>query len=144
MLIGKIARMANLSKDGIRHYERMGLIVSTPREAGGRTYRDYDASVLEKVEQIRQMQQLGFSLKEMAPVFEAYEAAAPVPKAAVISFLKDRLSVVRGKIEELQQIESYISKKLDAYRVDVSSVPTDCVETIPHSMKQRGMKRAPG
>jgi hypothetical protein len=30
-------------------------------------YRDYDISVLERVEQIRQMQQLGFELKEMKP-----------------------------------------------------------------------------
>ena len=119
MLIGEVAKLANLSKDGIRHYEHLGLIVSSPRQAGRRIYRDYDFSVLEKIENIRQMQQLGFSLKEMGPVFEAYEAAKPVPKQTVIAFLDERLAVIRGKMDDLRRVEAYICKKLDTYRADL-------------------------
>ena len=116
MLIGEVARLANLSKDGVRHYEQLGLITSTPRKAGGRIYRDYDFSVLEKIENIRGLQQLGFSLKEMGPLFEAYEAIMPVPKETMIGFLEERLTVIRGKISELQDVEAFIGKKLDIYR----------------------------
>ena len=123
MLIGEVAKMANLSKDGIRHYEQLGLIVSSPRKAGGRIYRDYDFSVLEKIENIRQMQQLGFSLKEMGPVFKAYEAAKPVPKETMIAFLQERLKVIRGKIDELKVVEAFIKKKLDSYFADIA---VDC------------------
>jgi MerR family copper efflux transcriptional regulator len=116
MLIGEIAKMANLSKDGVRHYEEMGLIASTPRMAGSRVYRDYDPSVLATVENIRQLQQLGFALKEIGPLFEAYAAAAPVPKAAMIEFLEARLVVIRDKIAAMEEVEAYIRQKLEGYR----------------------------
>jgi len=119
MLIGQLAKMANLSKDGIRHYEEMGLIVSTPRMAGQRIYRDYDLAVLERIEQIRQMQQLGFSLKEMGPILRAYRELGPFPKETVITFLEQRLLVIREKMDELRRVESYISKKLEGYRADM-------------------------
>ena len=32
MLIGELAKVSGLSKDGIRHYEAMGLIASAPRQ----------------------------------------------------------------------------------------------------------------
>jgi MerR family transcriptional regulator, copper efflux regulator len=118
MLIGEVAKMANLSKDGVRHYEQLGLIASSPRQAGGRIYRDYDFSVLEKIENIRGLQQLGFSLKEMGPLFEAYESIMPVPRETMIAFLEERLAVIRGKIEELRVVEAFIDKKLGGYRAD--------------------------
>jgi MerR family copper efflux transcriptional regulator len=123
MLIGEVAKMANLSKDGIRHYEALGLVVSTPRTAGSRVCRDYDISVLRRVEQIRQMQQLGFELKEMKPVLDAYEASRPIPKETVIAFLQDRIEVIRGKIDELKVVEAFIKKKLDGYLADIAA---DC------------------
>ncbi len=54
MLISEVAKLANMSKDGIRHYEEMGLITSTPRAAGGRVYREYDHTVLEQIDKVRQ------------------------------------------------------------------------------------------
>jgi MerR family transcriptional regulator, copper efflux regulator len=124
MLIGEVAKMTNLSKDGIRHYEALGLVVSTPRVAGSRVYRDYDISVPKRVEQIRQMQQLGFELKEMKPILDAYEASGPIPKETVIAFLQDRLKVIRGKIDELRIVEESIRNKLDGYLADVAAA--DC------------------
>ncbi|TAM50553.1 MAG: MerR family transcriptional regulator [Paraburkholderia sp.] len=46
MLISKLATLSGLSKDGIRHYEELGLIRSTARQAGSRTYREYDTDAL--------------------------------------------------------------------------------------------------
>ncbi len=70
MLINEIAKMAGLSKDGIRHYEELGLITSTPRQAGSRTYREYDLSVVKTIENIRALQRLGLSLNEIGPLFK--------------------------------------------------------------------------
>jgi hypothetical protein len=39
VLINEIAKMAGLSKDGICHYEELGLITSVPRRVGSKTYR---------------------------------------------------------------------------------------------------------
>lgn len=123
MLIGEVAKLANLSKDGIRHYEEMGLIRSAPQTAGRRIYRDYDFSVLQAIENIHQLQQLGFALKEIGPLFEAYAAAAPVPKEAMIEFLEARLVVVREKIAAVQAVEAYICRKLEGYRSEGPTNP---------------------
>jgi MerR family copper efflux transcriptional regulator len=110
MLINEIAKMTELSKDGVRHYEELGLITSTPRQAGSRTYRDYDPSVLKTIEDIRGLQRLGLSLHEIEPILKVV-AAGPTKKQT-IEFVEDRLKVVRGKIAELSEIEEYMYEKL--------------------------------
>jgi MerR family copper efflux transcriptional regulator len=115
MLIGELAKLCGMSKDGIRHYEQLGLIASVPREAGSRTYRDYDASALESVERVRQAQRLGLSLAEIAPLLEAYGKRTP-SQTETIHFLQDRLNAVQAKIEALREVETYIVTKLGRYR----------------------------
>lgn len=126
MLIHEIARMAGMSKDGIRHYEEMGLIASSPRQAGSRTYRDYDASVLRTIEHVRQAQRLGFSLAEIGPILDAYRSAEPTAEQTV-EFLEDRLAVIRTRQAELREVEAFIEAKLERYR----GMPAESAETAP-------------
>jgi MerR family copper efflux transcriptional regulator len=124
MLIGEIAKTTGLSKDGIRHYEAMGLISSTPRKAGSKTYRDYDPSVLETIEHIRGAQQiLGLSLKEIGPLLKAV-ADHPPTKEETIEFLEERLVVIREKITSLREAEDYICRKIERYRKEME--PASC------------------
>ena len=116
MLINEVAKLANMSKDGIRHYEEMGLITSSPKPAGGRIYRDYDLSVVDTIEKVRQARQLGFTLKEIGPLFKAYATMAPLPPEAMIGFLEARLAVIRQKITDLQAVEAFILGKIEGYR----------------------------
>ena len=120
MLIGELAKLTGMSKDGIRHYEQLGLLASVPREAGHRTYRDYDASALEVVERVRQAQRLGLSLAEIAPLLDAYGKRTP-SKEETIHFLQGRLNAVRAKIEALRDVEAYIVTKLKRYRTAARS-----------------------
>ena len=115
MLINEVARIAGMSKDGIRHYEEMGLISSYARQAGSRVYRDYDPAVLEAIDQVRQAQNLGFSLKEIQPLLKAY-GSATLTAEQTLDFLEKRLAVIRAKQEELRAIEAFICTKLDHYR----------------------------
>ena len=117
MLIGELTRLSGLSKDGIRHYEEMGVIRSSPRRAGSRTYRDYDASCLKRIEQARQAQQLGLSLKEIGPLLDVYDESA-VTEEMTIGFLEDRLAVVKDKIAALRRAEAFIEAKLARHRAD--------------------------
>jgi DNA-binding transcriptional MerR regulator len=93
----------------------MGLIASSPRQAGSRVYRDYDPAVLETIGQVRQAQNLGFSLKEIEPLLKAY-GSATLTAEQTIEFLEQRLVVIREKQEQLRQVEAFICTKLDRYR----------------------------
>lgn len=117
MLIGELATLSGLSKDGIRHYEDMGIVRSLPRRAGSRVYRDYDASNLDRIERARQARQLWLSLKEIGPLPDVYDERE-LSEAETVPFLGERLAVVRGQIAELRQIETFIETKLSGYRHD--------------------------
>jgi len=110
MLVSEIAKLTGLSKDGVRHYEELGLITSTPRKASSRTYRDYDPSVLKTIEDIRGLQGLGLSLHEIEPILKLV-AAGPT-KEQTIDFVEDRLKVIREKIAKLREMEEYMALKL--------------------------------
>ena len=114
MLIGELAALSGLSKDGIRHYEELGLIASTSKQAGSREYRDYDVQAFDTILKVRNAQRLGFTLKEIGPLIRAYEAKS-FSVEETLGILFERLQEVRGKIKELHQTESYIEAKIALY-----------------------------
>jgi MerR family copper efflux transcriptional regulator len=63
MQIGQVAERTGLSLRTIRFYEENGLVVPTTRSEGG--YRLYSDDDLARLEVIKRMKPLGFSLEEM-------------------------------------------------------------------------------
>ena len=65
MLINELAKLAGVNKQTVRFYEKLGLLKSIPRQAGSRTYGDYDNQSLVALSKIKLLQSLGFSLNEI-------------------------------------------------------------------------------
>lgn len=63
MQIGQVAERTGLSLRTIRWYEEEGLVVPTARSEGG--FRLYSADDVARLEVIKRMKPLGFSLEEM-------------------------------------------------------------------------------
>lgn len=61
--IGGLAKAAKISVETIRFYQREGLLTEPPKPPHG--YRRYDSSYLEKIRFIRQLRDLGFSIREI-------------------------------------------------------------------------------
>lgn len=61
--IGEVARRAGVGVETIRYYERQGLLESPQRRASG--YRQYDESVVSRLQFIRRAKTLGFTLAEI-------------------------------------------------------------------------------
>jgi DNA-binding transcriptional MerR regulator len=66
--IGELASRAAMTVDAIRFYEKRGLLPRAQRSAGH--FRLYGPRGLERVRFIRQMQALGFSLREIRELVE--------------------------------------------------------------------------
>ena len=109
MLIGEIVRKTGLSKDTIRSYEAIGLLHSSPREAGSRIYRDYDDQTYERLAIIAMAKRLQFSLKELV---------APIDRLLSDNITRgERAAIMREKIAEVdQRIAELQSAKLDLIR----------------------------
>jgi len=100
--IGELCQFSGLSKDGIRYYEELGLIHSSEKPAGSRTYRDYHPDSLKRLELIQCGKEAGFSLKEIQPLLDPF----------IKGSLSDRewQQLLEQKLAELDQRESAIRK----------------------------------
>lgn len=81
MQIGEVAGRTGLSLRTIRYYEEMGLVVPSARSAGG--FRLYTESDVARLEVIKRMKPLEFSLEEMKDllvILDALDVATPTPE----------------------------------------------------------------
>jgi DNA-binding transcriptional MerR regulator len=98
MRIGEVAEAAGVSADTLRHYERRGVLPPPARTAGG--YRSYPPGTVARVATIRRALLIGFSLKELARVFQERERGR-APCREVRALVGERLDGVDQKIAEL-------------------------------------------
>lgn len=68
MLIGELAKITGFSKDTIRYYEKIGLIVLSKRDRHNNNYKDYPEEVLQALKSIRNLKDLGFTLEEIREI----------------------------------------------------------------------------
>jgi len=105
--IGKAAKLASVSVDTIRFYQKLGLIKSTGRSAGG--YRLFDGEQIRDLTFVRHAQELGFSLtevKELMPLRRKHHVCSEVQ-----SMLNHKLGAVREKINSLSRLEAELCRR---------------------------------
>ena len=106
--IGEAAKVAGVSVDTIRFYQRLGLIKSEGRSAGG--YRLFDVAQIRDLTFVRHAQELGFSLtevKELLALRQKHHVCSEVQ-----SMLNDKLAAVREKINGLSRLEAELARAL--------------------------------
>ncbi len=108
LTISRAAERAGVGIETIRFYERRGLIEQpmAPRDGG---YRVYDTAVIERIRFIRQAQELGFSLREIAD-FLSLRADPAADCGDVRAQAVAKRAEVDRKIAELRQIRSALDE----------------------------------
>lgn len=91
-----------MTVDGIRFYEKRGLLPRAARTAG--RFRMYGTGELERIRFIRQMQTLGYSLKEIKELVSLREHKVEACERVQKS-LQERLAATRAKARELRKLE---------------------------------------
>lgn len=120
MQSGELARLAGLSSDTLRHYERLGILPKPPRTAGG--YRDYPSHTLERVRLIRRALSVGFSLPELTTILKIRDQGG-VPCHRVRSIAQAKLAQVKEKIRELVVMRKQLEQILEKWDVKLARVP---------------------
>src|SRR5260370_14943022 len=106
--IRKTAKLAGVSVDTIRFYQKLGLIKSAGRSAGG--YRLFDGEQIRDLTFVRHAQELGFALtevKELLALRQKHHACSEVQ-----SMLRHKLGNVREKISSLSRLEAELTDAL--------------------------------
>jgi DNA-binding transcriptional MerR regulator len=73
--IGQVARRSGVSIEGVRFYEREGLLEEPPRRASG--YRQYSEEAIKRIRLVKRTQQLGYSLKEVTDLLTPRREGRP-------------------------------------------------------------------
>lgn len=98
---GQLARLAGVSPDTLRHYERKGVLERARRLENG--YRRYGPEAPDRVRLVRAAIGLGFSLDELAQVF-AVRNSGGAPCTRVRQLAADKLESAETRLRELQEL----------------------------------------
>jgi MerR family transcriptional regulator, copper efflux regulator len=111
MHIGSVAKKIGLTPDAIRFYERNALLPRPPRTAGG--FREFADTDVQTLGFIRQVQGLGFTLKEVRELLKLRHRRLQ-PCAPVRRRLEQKLQHVHRKLADLQKLEHDLRAALHA------------------------------
>jgi DNA-binding transcriptional MerR regulator len=95
----ELARLAGVSTDTLRYYERLGLLPAAPRSASG--YRLFPAHALNRVRLIRGALAIGFLVRELVVIFaERDRGGAPCHRVRAMA--REKLAAVEQSLRDLQ------------------------------------------
>jgi MerR family transcriptional regulator, mercuric resistance operon regulatory protein len=126
--IGVLSIQTGVNIETIRYYERIALLPSPPRSAGGRrVYSDSHARILKF---IRRARELGFPIADIRTLLDMAEpdnvSCADVEKVA-----RTHLETVRTKLADLVKLEKVLSETID--QCGTSDAPRCAVLDILYS-----------
>jgi MerR family transcriptional regulator, copper efflux regulator len=112
MLIGELSKKTGVSKDTLRFYEKLSLIVGNDREAGTRLYKEYGPETVERLAMITQGKGLGFTLSEIKQLLDEWGSGA-LSRRDQIKVIERKIEEIIEKREKLDTIEAYLITKLN-------------------------------
>lgn len=111
MKIGEIANKAGVSKDTIRLYEKMGLLVDITQPHKKNNYKEYSEKNLHRVEIIKYSQNLGFSLNECKHIVNAVENGE-LSAEEKHTLITNKLREIDRKMNELKKFRVLLEEAL--------------------------------
>jgi MerR family transcriptional regulator, mercuric resistance operon regulatory protein len=147
---GELSRLAGISTDTLRHYERLGVLPKPPRTNGG--YRDYAANSLERVRLIQSALKVGFSLAELATILRMRDRGE-VPCHRVRAIAEHKLQEVKQQIKDLLGMRDQLERILKDWDARLArtgkgktarlleSLPHDVIGTNPRRLTAKHLRR---
>ncbi|MBF8189464.1 MerR family transcriptional regulator [Nonomuraea sp. K274] len=113
MKIGEVAREAGVSVDTVRFYERRGVLPAAGRRPSG--YRIFSAAAVERIRMAKALQELGFTLDEVAGILAAHDGggATCASERWRLEAVVDRID---ARIAELGRVRRNAAEALECCR----------------------------
>jgi DNA-binding transcriptional MerR regulator len=104
--VSEVAQKAGVSADAVRFYEREGLLPPPPRSPSG--YREYDATVPERIRFIKGAQGMGLRLSEIGELLEIQDRGA-CPCGHTRTLVERRIGEIDAEIGRLSELRSNLA-----------------------------------
>jgi DNA-binding transcriptional MerR regulator len=120
MYPGELARLAGVSGDPIRFYERSGLLPAAPRSPSG--YRIFPHDALRRVQLARSALGIDFSVRELADVFRGRDRGG-TPCQRVRKLVAGKLAALERQLRELHLWRRELRRTLAQWDLRLSQTP---------------------
>ncbi len=119
MLINELSKRTGVSIHTLRYYESYGLIAGRTDEAvKSNNYKQYDESLIGKVEWIIQAKKAGFTLSEIRKSMDDwYNKRLSVSKK--IEIVEKKIEEIDSKIRELKQVRKFLTEAIKEVENDM-------------------------
>jgi DNA-binding transcriptional MerR regulator len=141
LTIGKVAKMAEVTADTVRYYEKEGLI--TPVQKSDAGYRLYNADAVRRLNFIKHAQQCGLSLLEIREFLELKKRAGSCCNDVRTVALHKKLQL-ESKIKALQTMSTALGNLLDSC-TDEDKPLEECphLECLGNKHKEHARQKVP-
>lgn len=124
MLIGELSAKTGLSRDTIRFYEKEGLISIGRKQRRENNYKEYDETVLERLNAIKRIKNFGFTLNETADLLSLI-AVNGATCDEVRGRINKKIAVIDNKIDDLLQLRQQLLTNIQICRDGCQAVSED-------------------
>jgi DNA-binding transcriptional MerR regulator len=138
---GELARLAGVSTDTLRHYERKGVLAAPRRSMNG--YREYAAETLDRVLMVRRALGVGFTLDELARILKDRERGG-VPCRHVRELASTKLAEIETRLSELEAVRDNLRATIEGWDTRLARTPRgeragllESLATVPSTGNQR-------
>jgi DNA-binding transcriptional MerR regulator len=121
MKVGEVARRTGLTVRTLHHYEEQGLLAPSARTESG--HRLYTTEDLARLQRIRSLRALGFSLEEIGRQLEG-------EGDSLVTVLERHLSFAREQLERQQQLVERLEAMLSLLRRGEDVTSEQFLETL--------------
>jgi DNA-binding transcriptional MerR regulator len=116
---GELARLAGVSADTLRHYERKGLLAPGRSENG---YREYSVQALERVRLVQRALSIGFTLDELARLLQTRDRGG-APCRQVRALASAKLEAIEAQICSLTALREEMRALLEEWDRRLAETP---------------------
>lgn len=130
MQIGDVAERTGLSLRTVRYYEEAGLVAPLERSAGG--FRLYSEAQCKRLEFVKRLKPLGFSLEEMRELLELLDTVQDAPhddpvRAQLAPFaesIETQCRRLRSELRDATRLAEHLRAAIHDAHLEAPSVRT--------------------
>ncbi|MGW4162793.1 MerR family transcriptional regulator [Streptomyces sp. NPDC004788] len=126
--VGRVAGFAGVTVRTLHHYDAIGLLSPSGRNAAG--HRRYDDADLDRLQQILFYRELGFPLEEVAVLLDD-------PAADPQEHLRRRHRLLTARIGELRRMAAAVEHAMEARRMGINLTPEEKFEVFGDKNPER-------
>ena len=112
MKIGNLANLSGVSRDTIRLYEKLGLLTHISRPYEFNNYKDYGEENVRRIKMVKQLQQMGATLKECKEIFDALDKDE-FDENSGRAFFQSKIEQIEFKMRELAETKKMLMERMN-------------------------------